>query len=131
MSGSKLPDIQAGIESALSILAAQSHGVSVGLGLGSLESGATGSFEMVVVADEVIGFVRRLAESDGVSPAALFDSRDYPAWIEAGRPNMIRSARDRAIEIVGSDRTTSVPASIVEELRGIAATVGGGRAPTS
>lgn len=59
-SDSKLPDIQAGIESALWILWTALSGANLVHDIGYLESGLTCSYEMIVMCDEVIGFVRRL-----------------------------------------------------------------------
>lgn len=59
-SDSKVPDIQAGIESALWILWAALSGANLVHDIGYMESGLTCSYEMIVVCDEIIGFVRRL-----------------------------------------------------------------------
>lgn len=59
-SDSKLPDIQAGIESALWILWTALSGANLVHDVGYIESGMTGAFEMVVVGDEIISMVRRL-----------------------------------------------------------------------
>ena len=59
-SDSKLPDIQAGIESALWVLWAALSGANLIHDVGYVESGLTCSYEMIVVCDEIISFVRRL-----------------------------------------------------------------------
>jgi trimethylamine--corrinoid protein Co-methyltransferase len=59
-SDSKLPDVQAGIESALWILWTALSGANLVHDVGYIESGLTCSYEMIVVCDEVIDFVRRL-----------------------------------------------------------------------
>jgi trimethylamine--corrinoid protein Co-methyltransferase len=59
-SDSKLPDIQAGIESALWILWTALSGANLVHDVGYIESGLTCSCEMIVICDEVIGFVHRL-----------------------------------------------------------------------
>ena len=59
-SDSKLPDIQAGIESALWILWTALSGANLVHDVGYMESGLTCSYEMIVMCDEIIGFVRRL-----------------------------------------------------------------------
>lgn len=59
-SDSKLPDIQAGIESALWILWTALSGANLVHDIGYVESGLTCSYEMIVVCDEIISFVRRL-----------------------------------------------------------------------
>lgn len=148
-SDSKLPDIQAGIDSALWILWTALSGANLVHDLGYIESGLTGSFEMVVVADEVISFVRRLLGGMEVSPttlalevidevgpggeflstahtlanfrsvwqATLFDRRSHHDWVEAGRPNMIRTARETAIEAIGSHVPEPMTAGLETELR--------------
>lgn len=59
-SDSKLPDIQAGIESALWILWTALSGANLVHDIGYIESGLTCSYEMIVICDEIISFVRRL-----------------------------------------------------------------------
>ena len=59
-SDSKLPDIQAGIESALWILWTAFSGANLVHDIGYVESGLTCSYEMIVICDEIISFVRRL-----------------------------------------------------------------------
>jgi trimethylamine--corrinoid protein Co-methyltransferase len=59
-SDSKLPDMQAGIESALWILWTALSGANLVHDIGYIESGLTCSYEMIVINDEVISFVRRL-----------------------------------------------------------------------
>ena len=59
-SDSKLPDIQAGIESALWILWTALSGANLVHDIGYVESGLTCSYEMIVICDEIISFVRRL-----------------------------------------------------------------------
>ena len=59
-SDSKLSDIQAGIESALWILWTALSGANLVHDIGYIESGLTCSYEMIVICDEIISFVRRL-----------------------------------------------------------------------
>ncbi len=59
-SDSKLADIQAGIESAVWILWTALSGANLVHDIGYIESGLTCSYEMIVICDEIISFVRRL-----------------------------------------------------------------------
>lgn len=150
-SDSKLPDIQAGVDSALWILWTALSGANLVHDLGYIESGLTGSFEMVVVAEELVGFVRHLMKGIEVSPStlalevieevgpggeflstphtlqnfrshwqpSLFDRSTHHGWIESGRPNMIRTAREVAIEAIGSHVPEPLPEALQKELRGI------------
>jgi len=68
---SKLPDLQAGIESALWILWTALSGANLVHDVGYIESGLTCSYEMIVVGDEIIGFVRRLLGGIELSPDKL------------------------------------------------------------
>ena len=61
-SDSKIPDVQAGIESAMWILWTALSGANLVHDVGYMESGLTCSYEMIVLGDEVIGMVRRLLE---------------------------------------------------------------------
>jgi trimethylamine--corrinoid protein Co-methyltransferase len=70
-SDSKLPDIQAGIESALWIYSMALSGSNLIHDAGYIESGMTASLEMMVVADEIISFVRRLIGGIEFTPETL------------------------------------------------------------
>jgi trimethylamine--corrinoid protein Co-methyltransferase len=70
-SDSKIPDVQAGIESALWILWTALAGANLVHDVGYLESGLTCSCEMIVLGDEVIGMVRRLMEGIRITPETL------------------------------------------------------------
>ena len=70
-SDSKLPDIQAGIESSLWILWTALSGNNLVHDIGYLESGLTCSYEMVVICNEIIGFVRRLLGGIELTPETL------------------------------------------------------------
>jgi trimethylamine--corrinoid protein Co-methyltransferase len=70
-SDSKLPDLQAGIESALWILWAALTGANLVHDSGYVESGLTCSYEMIVACDEIIGFVRRLMGGISLTDEAL------------------------------------------------------------
>ena len=59
-SDSKLPDMQAGIESAVWILWTALSGANLVHDVGYVESGLTCSYEMIVTCDEIISLVRRL-----------------------------------------------------------------------
>jgi trimethylamine--corrinoid protein Co-methyltransferase len=70
-SDSKLPDIQAGIESSLWILWMALSGANLVHDIGYIESGLTASYEMMVMCDEMIGFVRRLMNGIEITPETL------------------------------------------------------------
>jgi trimethylamine--corrinoid protein Co-methyltransferase len=70
-SDSKLPDMQAGIESSLWILWTALSGANLVHDTGYIESGLTASYEMMVVCDEMIGFVRRLMRGIEITPETL------------------------------------------------------------
>jgi len=70
-SDSKEPDIQAGIESALWILWTALSGANLVHDIGYIESGLTCSYEMIVLCDEIIGFVRRLMRGMEITPETL------------------------------------------------------------
>jgi trimethylamine--corrinoid protein Co-methyltransferase len=56
----KLADVQAGADSSMWILWTALSGANLVHDIGYVESGMTCSYEMIVICDEVIGFVRRL-----------------------------------------------------------------------
>jgi trimethylamine--corrinoid protein Co-methyltransferase len=70
-SDSKLPDLQAGIESALWILWTALSGANLIHDVGYIESGLTCSYEMMVVNNETIAFVRRLLGGMRITPETL------------------------------------------------------------
>lgn len=147
-SDSKLPDIQAGIESALWILWTAMSGANLVHDLGYIESGLTCSLEMIVACDEIVSFVRRLMAGieitpdtlaleviDKVGPGGDFlgtdhtlrhfrniwsprltDRRTHPAWIEAGRPDYIGTARDIALEAVRNHRCEPLATGTLDAL---------------
>jgi trimethylamine--corrinoid protein Co-methyltransferase len=70
-SDSKAPDLQAGIESSLWILWTALSGANLVHDIGYLESGMTCSYEMIVIGDEIIGFVRHLLDGVELTPETM------------------------------------------------------------
>jgi len=70
-SDSKVLDQQAAIEAALSITIAALSGANLIHDVGYLESGLLGSFDMLVMSDEVIGMAKRILRGVGVDPETL------------------------------------------------------------
>jgi len=68
---SKVPDVQAGADSALWILWTALSGANLVHDVGYVESGMTCSYEMIVLCDEIIGFVRRLTGGIELSAETL------------------------------------------------------------
>ena len=68
---SKVPDAQAGADSALWILWTALSGNNLVHDIGYVESGMTCSHEMIVMCDEIIGFVRRLTGGIELSAETL------------------------------------------------------------
>jgi trimethylamine--corrinoid protein Co-methyltransferase len=70
-SDSKVLDEQAAIEATLSIVVAALSGANLIHDVGYLESGLLGSFDMLVMSDEVIGMAKRILEGVKVTPETL------------------------------------------------------------
>ena len=70
-SDSKVLDEQAAIEATLSIVIAALSGANLIHDVGYLESGLLGSFDMLVMSDEVIGMAKRILEGVKVTPETL------------------------------------------------------------
>ncbi len=70
-SDAKVMDQQAAIEATLSIVVAALSGANLIHDVGYLESGLLGSFDMLVMADEVIGMAKRLLAGVTVTPETL------------------------------------------------------------
>jgi trimethylamine--corrinoid protein Co-methyltransferase len=70
-SDSKQPDLQAGIDGALWTFCAALSGANLVHDVGYIESGLTCSYEMIVVSDEVIGFVRKMLEGIRIDAETL------------------------------------------------------------
>ncbi len=70
-SDSKQADLQAGVDSSMWILWTALSGANLVHDVGYVESGMTCSYEMIVICDEIIGFVRRLLGGIEISPETL------------------------------------------------------------
>jgi trimethylamine--corrinoid protein Co-methyltransferase len=70
-SDSKVLDQQAAIEATLSIIIAALSGANLIHDVGYLESGLLGSFDMLVMSDEVIGMAKRILGGVTVTPETL------------------------------------------------------------
>jgi len=68
---SKVPDAQASAEAALSLIMAALSGTNLIHDIGYLESGLTGSLEMIVICDEIAGMVSRIMEGVEVNDETL------------------------------------------------------------
>ncbi len=96
-SDSKLPDMQAGIESALWILWSALSGSNLIHDVGYIESGLTCSYEMIVIGDEIISFARRLLGGILISPETLaldVIDRVGPGGDYMGDPHTARHFRE-------------------------------------
>jgi len=109
-SESKLPDEQAACASALWNLVAGLSGANLIHDLGFLESGLTGSMELLVMNDEIVALVRRIMRGfreDGgrwSRTASLMDREAYPGWAGMERTTMGERARQKALAILGERR---------------------------
>lgn len=68
---SKLVDQQAALEAAISLLIAALSGANLVHDVGYIEYGSCGSLEQVVMANDIIGMVRRIVEGIDVNPETL------------------------------------------------------------
>jgi trimethylamine--corrinoid protein Co-methyltransferase len=94
---SKIPDLQAGMESALWVLWAALGGANLVHDVGYVESGLTCSLEMMAVTDEIIGFVRRLLGGIAITPEtlaldAIHEVGHRAGWVTA--PHTMRHYRE-------------------------------------
>lgn len=70
-SDSKLPDEQAAVEATFSSLFSMLSGANLVHDVGYLESGMTGALEMIVMVDEILGYVRRITRGIEVNEETL------------------------------------------------------------
>jgi len=70
-SDSKLPDEQAAVEATFSSLFSMLSGANLVHDVGYLESGKTGALEMIVMVDEIIGYIKRIAQGIEVNEETL------------------------------------------------------------
>ena len=70
-SDAKVLDQQAAIEAAMSVVVAALSGANLIHDVGYLESGLLGSFDMLVMSDEVIGIAKRILSGITVTPETL------------------------------------------------------------
>ena len=68
---SKIPDAQAAAEASLSLLMAGLSGTNLIHDIGYLESGLTGSLEMIVICDEIAGMVSRILKGMEVNDETM------------------------------------------------------------
>jgi trimethylamine--corrinoid protein Co-methyltransferase len=68
---SKIVDEQAGIETAISILMTQLSGPNLNHDVGYIEYGSTASLENLIICDDIIGMVRRIAKGINVNEETL------------------------------------------------------------
>ena len=71
ISDSKIPDEQAAIEATLCCFSAAAGGSNLSIGAGSLECHLIGSLEMIAVADEVLGMIKRIFKGVNVDSNGL------------------------------------------------------------
>lgn len=93
----KVFDEQASLEGALSVMAAALSGANLVHDVGYIESGLTGSLEMVAVQDEVIGMVKRFMQGVEVSEETLaVDAIDEvgPGGHFLSSPHTLRHCRE-------------------------------------
>jgi len=70
-SDSKLPDEQAAVEATFSSLFSMLSGANLVHDVGYLESGKTGALEMIVMVDEILGYIRRITRGIEVNEETL------------------------------------------------------------
>lgn len=70
-SDSKLPDEQAAVEATFSSLFSMLSGANLVHDVGYLESGKTGALEVIVMVDEIIGYIKRIAQGIEVNEETL------------------------------------------------------------
>jgi len=51
----------------------------------------------------------------------VFDRRAYPAWVEAGRPTAVETAREIARQVLATHTPGPLPPATLDALRGIVA----------
>jgi trimethylamine:corrinoid methyltransferase-like protein len=51
----------------------------------------------------------------------VFDRRAYPAWVEAGRPTAVETAREIARQALATHTPSPLPSATLDTLRGIVA----------
>jgi len=145
-SDSKLPDEQAAMEGSLTLLIDALEGSNLVHDLGYLESGRTGSLEMLVMCDEALGWIKRFMEPVMVDDETLAmdtiveangdfiatqhtvrhyredwtpsisDRGNYESWNAGGGKNFRECARDKVAEILGSHRSPELPPDLCRRL---------------
>jgi len=145
-SDSKLPDEQAAMEGSLTLLIDVLEGSNLVHDLGYLESGRTGSLEMLVMCDEVLGWIKRfmdsavvddetlaidvIAEADGEFMGTIHtvrhyredwvpeisDRGDYESWVTAGGKSFRERAKVKVAEILSEHHSPDLPADVHKRL---------------
>ncbi len=59
---------------------------------------------------------RQAARSDEFFISKLLDRHPYEAWMELGKPNMYRNAREKVLEILAAPQVDPLPEAVIQEL---------------
>jgi trimethylamine--corrinoid protein Co-methyltransferase len=145
-SDSKLPDEQASMELAFTLLTDTLEGSNLVHDLGYLESGRTGSLEMLVMCDEAVGWIKRFREPVAVNDETLAlgtifeadgdfiatqhtvrhyredwkpsisDRGSYESWKAGGGKSFRERARDRVNGILAEHRPPELATDVRKRL---------------
>lgn len=108
-SDSKLPDEQAAVEATFSCLFSMLSGANLVHDVGYLESGKTGALEMIVMVDEILGYIKRIDRGIEVNEETLavdVIKEVGPGGDFLAHPHTLRNFRKELWEPDLSDRQT-------------------------
>ena len=127
-SDSKTLDGQATAEAAMTLMGDILTGANLIHDVGYLESGLLGSLEMLVICDDIIGWIKRFMQGfKGDDETLALDFRDdwYPnimdrgnheSWINAGAKTINERANDKVESILNSAKQQILPEKIEKKI---------------
>ena len=96
--------------------------------LGFLEGGLIGSKELLVLGDEIAGYLRHMSEDhtvenfrEVVRMSDLLDHHRYSAWQASGAKSMGKRLNDKVKAILASHQPKALPPEIVCRLEAVVA----------
>jgi trimethylamine--corrinoid protein Co-methyltransferase len=125
-SDAKVFDAQAAAEAALTLFDNAVNGVNLIHDIGYLDCAMTGSLELVLFGNEIIGPDGRFLEAEHTMRhvredwlPTVFDRFNYPRWLAKGATTLQQRANQKVREIIENYRAEPLPEGVVERINAV------------